>query len=361
MKRFARPSLNEPNMRAFPFIPLAMAVALALTQGPAAGAQDRVADRTMVYQQGQMIARGGNFDLIELYEKGLLLRRSRTEDGAFALHYFHAGIESFLGSMEGKDCRYDTKDFFARWSKAFPDSALMHTMYAATLSYEAHCLRGSDAADHVKPEVWPVFRQKLDEAASYLTAHKKDSDIEPEWYVQMEGISLDQNWSSDDFLNMVEEGAHKFPAYHDIYETAAVYFLPRYSGENGQLDHFLKWADGVSEPFEGSRAMYMRAFRHVMDSLGHDPLEGTGFSWLEFSEGMSSIYAHYPSDRNRMSFLRYACLAGDRATAQKYRRDALDSAFTSPWRSKAEFAQCKMFTQGLSQNHPSFAEYGAGG
>ena len=195
-----------------------------------------------------------------------------------------------------------------------------------TAAERAEVTSGSDAAFRVLTEIKPMMSAAKD----------------PEWYRAM--LNLIPNWHRNfpgTMTRTLDEGAARYPAYHDMYFMAALFQSPDYDEMPDARDLIARHA-GAHDKEAGS--LYARVYWYLDQVDYHGKLFDTGFAdWPTLRDSFSDMVALYPDPWNLNAYAYFACMAKDYTTM----RELLDRigaglVFSSWGESGAEtFAACE--------------------
>jgi WD40 repeat protein len=130
------------------------------------------------------------------------------------------------------------------WIKAKPTSVTPRIVQAGSLVKHAWEARGSGFAHTVTEKGFALFHERLQAARDALEKAIKLDPNDPEIYELVVHIGQGGLYSRKEVDQAVEKCRALAPDYAPLYTTMAVYLLPRWHGEPGELE---KWVDSVTE------------------------------------------------------------------------------------------------------------------
>jgi len=161
--------------------------------------------------------------------------RIRFSNGDWMIHTLYRGIDTPTGDHKTDEDWGRWRERLQRWHSAHPKSVTPKIAEAGFMVHFAWKARGSGVADKVDPEAWPVFKERLADAAKLLFETPREC---PEWYDKMLIVGLAQSWERDAYNKIFDEGWKKWPDYVRLVENKAYYLLPRWHGEAGEWQRF---------------------------------------------------------------------------------------------------------------------------
>lgn len=127
-----------------------------------------------------------------------------------------------------------------RWVKTRPESITARVALALAYLDYAQDARGNGYANSVSESGWKLFEERTAEAERILKETSTLASKCPEWYVAMQLVSQNQGWSVAEARALFEE-ANKFePEYYIYARDLAYYLLPKWSGEAGDTEKFVR-------------------------------------------------------------------------------------------------------------------------
>jgi hypothetical protein len=139
----------------------------------------------------------------------------------------------------------------------YPSSAAGRVVLARALLKHAWEARGTGVADTVTEEGWRLFQERAARAHRLLDEAISLGVQDGEAYVQLITVGFAEGLPREQVQAWVEAGIKLDPTYYSIYDAMAVYLLPRWMGEPGDIERFA--ADVVSRvPGDNGLEAYAR-------------------------------------------------------------------------------------------------------
>jgi hypothetical protein len=276
----------------------------------------------------------GRYADLDTLAQQLQQQRSRFEGGAWRLHVFFGTLSS-PGSATATDAAW--KAHIAKleqWARSSPASPTPHIALAQTYLRFAWKARGHGYSNTVTPEGWVLFQDRVNSARSTLEQSAMLAENSPHWYLQMQGVALDQQWDHAAFDALAERALAHEPGYHYFAVAESNYLLPKWYGKPGDTE---RYAAQVADRIGGDEgdAVYFQiaaAINCCKRTQAPDLL------WPRVQRGFAAIESLYKStnhERNVMAYL--AVRSGDSATAQQLFARIGNDWSESVWKTKAAF------------------------
>jgi hypothetical protein len=183
---------------------------------------------------GEFLA-ANDFQALELMADAARAKRIRLSNGDWMLHAFYLGVGDPYPVQKTEDDWKKWGERLQQWRKAAPKSVTARVAEAKYLTGYAWKARGGGYANTVKPEAWPVFEDRLADAAKALKETPRKC---PEWYHAMLTVCLGQGWDLKTYDEIFNEGWKAFPGYFPLVECKTYHLLPRWHGESGDWQRF---------------------------------------------------------------------------------------------------------------------------
>ena len=208
--------------------------------------------------------------------------------------------------------------------------------------------RGNGPGETVTLESWKVFSERVQKARDTLNDAKSISAANPQWYVEMETIALAQGWDRDTTEKLVGDASDVEPGYFYIYSQYANYLLPKWYGEPGDSEDFLKSAADRIGGAEGD-FIYFQIARNL--NCCRPKAQMPNLSWDRVKQGFAALERLHGSTNDQVNaFAFMAVRQGDSETAQQLFARIGDNWDEDVWGSKDKFERSKA-TLSLAQKN----------
>ncbi len=255
--------------------------------------------------------RQGDFESLERMGNELRTKKLKITEGGWKLASYYRGLDckgsdaaSFLAAEK------QVKD----WQAKYPDSISAPIAEGKILTSYGWFFRGTGYANTITKDGSVKFKKCLAAANDVLEKAKDRCSADPEWYDAMLTVGLGQGWDKAKFDQVFNEGVKLAPDYYELYFARVQSLLPRWYGAAGEWQAFAE-----SEAEKHGPEIYTRCAWSVNSAYWPDKLFTEGrVSWPKMKAGFEKILQDFPnSNWNLNNYCRYACLAGDRATAKQ--------------------------------------------
>ncbi|HMH89146.1 MAG TPA: hypothetical protein VK523_10900 [Steroidobacteraceae bacterium] len=276
----------------------------------------------------------GRYADLDSLAQQLQQQRSRFEGGAWRLHIFFGTLSS-PGSPTATDAAW--KAHIARleqWAASSPASPTPRIALAQTYLRFAWKARGHGYANTVTPEAWELFRSRVGSARSTLEQSAALAESSPHWYLEMQGVALDQQWGRAAFDALAERALAHEPGYHYFAVAEANYLLPKWYGRPGDTE---RYAAQVADRIGGDEgdAVYFQ-IAAVINCC--NKTQAPALSWPRVQRGFAAIESLYKSTNHERNVMAYLALrSDDAATAQQLFARIGNDWSEAVWKTKAAF------------------------
>lgn len=284
----------------------------------------------------------GDFDRLNEIGSDYLKNKSRTSSGLWKISLFFSGFSNMIGRNTSDPERWrKLKTRISKWTHADKEISFSHLVYVDTLIAEAFEYRGDGWAHTVRPKDWKPFFEKIEEASLYMEKinHFKNSD--PNWYLKMLTIAKVQQWSFDDFYQLLDEALSAYPQYYPLYFGAIAYLQPRWNGSTEEIEKFATYATKKSEAHEG-QGMYARIYWFASQLEYENKLfTRSNVRWSQMKSGINDVLERYPDQWNIQNFAYFSCLAKDRKMTRKLMGMLEGKPIMRAWKDEKVFRSCE--------------------
>jgi Domain of unknown function (DUF4034) len=263
-----------------------------------------------------------------------LQQGSRFKGGAWRLHVFFGTLSS-PGSATATDAAWNAQIAkLEQWAQSSPASPTPRIALAQTYLRFAWKARGHGYSNTVTPEGWALFRDRVQSARSTLEQSAALAENSPHWYLEMQGVALDQQWDRAAFDALAERSLAHAPGYYYFAISESNYLLPKWYGKPGDSE---RYAAQVADRIGGDEgdAVYFQIAAAINCCKR---TQAPALSWPRVQQGFAAIESLYGSTNHERNVMAYLALrSGDDATAQQLFARIGNDWSESVWRSKAAF------------------------
>lgn len=261
-------------------------------------------------------------------------QRSRFRGGAWRLHVFFGTLSS-PGSATATDAAW--KAHIAKlelWAQSSPTSPTPRIAVAQTYLRFAWKARGHGYSNTVTPEAWALFKDRVQAARSTLEQSAVLAENSPHWYLEMQGVALDQQWQRVEFDALAERALAHEPGYQYFALSESNYLLPKWYGKSGDTEQY---AAEVADRIGGAEgdAVYFQIAAAINCCKR---TQAPALSWPRVQRGFAAIESLYGSTNHQLNVMAFLALhGGDPSTAQELFARIGNDWSESVWKSKAAF------------------------
>jgi hypothetical protein len=289
----------------------------------------------------------GRFAELDRLAQQLQQGRSRFKGGAWRLHVLFGTLSS-PGAETATDAAWKAQIAkLEKWAQTRPASPTPRIAQAQTYLRFAWKARGHGYANTVTPEGWALFKERVQRARSILEQSTALAENSPHWYLEMQGVALDQQWDRTAFDALAERALAHEPSYYYFATSEANYLLPKWYGKPGDTERYAaEVADRVGGE-EGDAVYFQIASAINCCNRTQAPM----LSWPRVQRGFAAIESLFQStnhERNVMAFL--AVRAGDAASAQQLFSRIGNDWSKAVWKTKAAFDAARTGTAATFSN-----------
>lgn len=272
-----------------------------------------------------------NFDSLEALEKTCRADKQESPSGYTALDIFYDSFNRFART----EVEYKTlREKVGAWRNAKPNSEAATLAEAFLWLDYAWLARGHGYANTVSEQGWQRMRNRIETAKSLLDSIPKDKR-NASWYVCMQRLAQNLQWSEEEHKALFEEATRKFPGYTYIYFRQAIDDLPRWGGSE---ELWVKLANGSSAKIGGLRgdALYARIVNLIVCDWGESDFSSVDRAKLH--KGFEALRKLYPKNPSIDAIeVKLALAMNDRILARKIFNDIGPVVDICEWGSKRDF------------------------
>ncbi len=276
----------------------------------------------------------GRYTDLDALAQQLQAQRSRFVGGAWRLHVFFGTLSS-PGSATATDAAWTAHIAkLEQWAGSSPRSPTPRIALAQTYLRFAWKARGHGYSNTVTPEGWALFRGRVSAARSTLEQSAVLAQNSPHWYLQMQGVAIDQQWDRAAFDALAERALAHEPGYQYFAISESNYLLPKWYGKSGDTELYAAQVADRIGGIEGD-AVYFQIAAAINCCKG---TQAPALSWPRVQQGFAAVESAYGStnyERNVMAYL--ALGSGDAATARQLFARIGNDWSESVWKRKAAF------------------------
>lgn len=269
-----------------------------------------------------------NFEALEKAAANFRKTRALFPDGTPRLGGFYRGLDI--------DARNETEwqtllGYEQKWVEAYPKSPTPLVARARTLISYAWFARGSGSSNTVSEQGWKLFGERIKLAEADLLRAQKLSPVDPYAYGEFIIICKANSYSSSVVEGVVKACDDAFPGIDYPFKQAASYYLPRWSGSEGDVERFAaRWAR------RRGPKIYTYVYEGLTGSSGAE--QEVNLPWAELQKGYE---ARLKASRNSLivknAYARAAVMHKSDVVARQLVREIGENWDPVAWDGNAEF------------------------
>ncbi len=265
------------------------------------------ADSKIEYKDVVTWFKKGEFAKIDQLADQLLTSKTVDSQGSWKLDYIATRLDDKNEAENHIQQRlFDLK----KWIKQNPKSHTARIALASTYCDYAWLARGSGWSNTVSDKGWKLFEERLALAKDALDADPKLKELDPTACSAAITVAVGQGWDKKEVYNMIDDCDKRWPTYIHADQKACSFLLPRWYGEPGEMESFVKAKADRFKGAQGDKA-YAQLVAYA-SSYAQDVFEESSFDWERTKAGFNQIFIDFPSDvKSRMTFLKLALLKGE--------------------------------------------------
>lgn len=263
---------------------------------------------------------------------------ARTSEGASRLRMLYEAIGEELTDLEKYKHLEAVTKLFEEWQKTNPDSQGRRIALACFYKDAAWRARGADVASTVRADQWKTFESLLTKSFELLNEARRAEPYDPEVPSLMLIVGMAAGMPKATALETMDELMQKYPTYEGAYKSMVVYLLPRWQGDPGDLEAFMKTVRQRLPQPQGD-ILYATMSSNAFLYIGSKFFVETDLKYEEMKPAFETLFRTHPEDKsNRRTFSAIAAAADDRAmtrellqeTTRTWTTDKIRANFRSP-------------------------------
>jgi hypothetical protein len=276
----------------------------------------------------------GRYADLDKLAQQLQQQGSRFKGGAWRLHVFFGTLSS-PGSATATDAAWKAQIAkLEQWAQSSPASPTPRIALAQTYLRFAWKARGHGYSNTVTPEGWALFQDRVQSARSTLEQSAVLAQDSPHWYLEMQGVALDQQWDRAAFDALAERALAHGPDYYYFAISESNYLLPKWYGKPGDTE---RYAAQVADRIGGEEgdAVYFQIAAAINCC---NRTQAPALSWRRVQRGFAAVESLYRSTNHQRNVMAYLAVRdGDVATARQLFARIGNDWSEAVWKTKAAF------------------------
>lgn len=285
-------------------------------------AADESNERNALMSEAAKLYKDRDFEALEAMTTRFRSGRERTGSGTFKLSFVYDAIEGQLNddkSTPADQVLRENQKTVDGWLKKYPSSLAARIMNAKIMLKWGWLARGNGWASSVTPQGWKTFRQRGQQAQSYLTRKGAAGVKDAEWFVVMLDAAIAQGASREALLAIFDLSLKFDPEDLGPIKNMVRYSTNRWGGSRADIDDIVSRVVAANLP-ENQAEAYARAY-WVVEGTRDDQenwlAAAYNLNWPKMRDGFDVIIKKYPTSWNLNNFAWFACSVRDYETAQR--------------------------------------------
>jgi hypothetical protein len=279
------------------------------------------------------------FDVLEQIAADLRSNKRRFSGGVWKLHAFYNGLDE---PKDGQDWSVHF-DKLERWKSREPDSITVYPALAGAYTAYAGIGRGEGYADSVTDEGWRLYAERNAKALEILQEGAKLRSKCPQWYAVMQELINADGDQAAELVNFKQAIAAE-PLYYTFYRQRAIYLLPKWNGEEGDVERF---ADEIANQVGGAEGsiIYFEIAAEISRQCNCDT-QLKGLSWPRIQAGHTAMEQKYGVSLMKLNqFARIAIQLQDAEVAAKTFEQIGNNWAQDSWGTREYFDRCRRWAE----------------
>ena len=234
--------------------------------------------------------------------------RERFSDGSLKLSLFYDAMAGLKKPFE------EYAAGLGQWQAELPESITARLLLADALVSHAWDARGSGWAYTVTEEGWTLFRERLAQARGVLDALGERRRECPHGDAVLVTIAMGQGWPREEVEELLADAIRREPEYLPTYQRMNLYLQPKWHGQEGDWEAFVRslpgrLPDGLGEEMMARLVWSLR--RDLDPRLKEEEkhfFPDLGIPWEPIRAGFERMRVRYPQSRWVLNA--YAVFAG---------------------------------------------------
>lgn len=274
------------------------------------------------------------------------LRQTRVQGGVWKLYLFYEAVGSPPSTQASdSDWQGDLAEL-QNWIKARPNSAAARIALAVAYVNYAGEARGAGYANTVSKQSWARFYERTHLAKAALIDAAKVDEKCPFWYEVMQIVATSEGWDKQQTRELFDNATAFAPNYYHFYREYANYLLPKWYGEEGEMQRFAEEASAHLPDPSGS-IVYFELGSMLACQCDDARNSLDQMSWPRIKQGYQALVSVYGTSKlkaNRFAYMSY--LANDKTAAREAFSQLGDDWEQTVWQGAADYQVAKKWASG---------------
>jgi hypothetical protein len=220
------------------------------------------------------------------------------------------------------------------WVSAKPQSVTAKVALAGLYCKYAWFARGGGYANKVSDNGWRLMAERNAAALKTLQEALALAEKDPHAYYLMLQIAKDESYDDAKYAQIFNESITRFPHYKPAYFAKVLDLQPRWGGQDGEWEQFIKESADKVGGVEGDKFYAQLVWAVEYTHWYHQEIIFKEFQldYPRVKRGMDSLRAQYPDSMSLASqYCNLASRAGDKVTAIKLFKELAGRVDKEAW------------------------------
>ena len=238
--------------------------------------------------------------------------KTRFSGGAWKLHNFYQGLDSPRPGHPTEEDWQKHVQLVQQWRDKYPQSVTARVALAKSYVSYAWDARGNGKSDTVSDNGWTLFEQRLVQAKTILDDSASTPGKDPEWYYDMQQISLGQSWDEPKSADLFNHAIAFEPQYYYYLQMRAKFLQPKWYGKPGDSERSAKALADVLGGDDGDILYFQSAVGIV---CGCNEPDVNDFSWERLQKGYTALENKYGASLISTNYAAFMALKANQLEA----------------------------------------------
>lgn len=263
------------------------------------------------------------YDTLEKTAEALRASKEKYASGRWKLDSFYTSfnVESRKKPKEEIEKEFQTRfQQLNEWAAARPNEVTAKVALAGLYQRYAWFARGGGYADTVSENGWKLMAERNASALRILKELQTNSKKDPRVYYLLLQAAKDESYDKAQYAEIFDESIKLFPDYKTAYYAKVLDLQPRWGGEKGEWERFIKETADKTGGIEGDKfyAQLVWAVICTQWYQGENIFTEFQLDYPRIKRGMEALTSSYPDSLEALSaFCNLASQEGDKVTAVK--------------------------------------------
>lgn len=283
------------------------------------------------------------YDKLEKIAAALRASKEKYASGRWKLDSFYLSfnVESRKKTKEATDKEFQTRfQQLNAWAAARPDEVTAKVALAGLYQKYAWFARGGGYANTVSENGWKLMAERNAAALKILKELQANPKKDPRVYYLLLQTAKDENYDKAQYAEIFDESVKLFPDYKTAYYAKVLDLQPRWGGEDGEWERFIKETADKASGIKGDKFYAQMVWAVISTRWYSDKniFKEFQLDYPRIKRGMEALRSSHPDSLEALSaFCSMASQAGDKVTAVKLFTELEGSLDKEIWSSEATF------------------------